>query len=110
MGKGKRSIYKAINENERKMRAIKAVSQIGEMAGNIMKHPDKPHDIEKLRTLLDTLYYNTTLSAAPKDMRSPFTELYNQAKVVLENVSQKPIDLSPSILDRPLRGSISDKS
>lgn len=110
MGKGKRSAYKAFAEHDKKMKAISAVSKIGEMASNIMKNPDQPHDLDKLRTLLDTLYYNTRLSSAPKEMRSPFIELYNQAKAVLEDVSQKPIVVSPSILDRPLRGSISDKS
>ncbi len=106
MGKGKRSIHRAIAAQNKKCRAEHALTQLGRIAESMIRYPTATHDFQALKDVMTTLYRNVDLSGAPKDIRESFNSIYNTTSHILDMAKSEDIKEEPSILDRPLRGSL----
>ncbi len=106
MGKGKRAVFKAIAEQDRRRRVEVALVQVGQIAEKMIHNPYAEHDFVALKELLTKLYQNANLSAAPKDIRESFNSIFNTTSQIVDIAIRDGIPKETSILDRRLRGSI----
>lgn len=108
MGKGRRAAFKAIEEQNKRRRVEVALIQVGQIAEKMIHNPFAEHDFIALKELLEKLYQNANLSAAPKDIRESFQQIFNTTLQIVDIAIRDGIPKEVSILDRRLRGS-SDK-
>lgn len=103
MGKGKRAAFRAIAANEKRRNAEVALIQVGQIAEKMISHPTAAHDFVALKGLLEKLYINSNVSAAPKDVRESFISIFKTTTAVVEMAIKEEGKREESILDRKPR-------
>ena len=104
MGKGKRAAFRAITAHEKRRQAESILVQVGQIAEKMIEHPTAAHDFVALKGLLEKLYVNANVRAAPKDVRESFQSIFKTTSAVVDLAIKEEGRREESILDRRPRG------